>query len=193
MASNHERSFKSAARFFSRSPAGEQRLPHRHHIRQVDIIEAALPIVTGAACLIQAAAQIHNSGPRVVAQIVTHLPGQVALAHGRFHRPEGLHQAAGRLLQGGEVVIQPLQQFHGQRIGKQLGKTPGTQRPGVQGDHQRLLYGVFLNVVFHRHPPMLSAPVLLPSHQQPGIPSSIIAARRREPKASFAVSISCTS
>ena len=62
---------------------------------------------------------------------------------------EGLHQTAGRPLQGGEVVVQLLQQFHRQRIGKQMGKTPGTQRPGVQGDHQRLLYSVLLNVVFH--------------------------------------------
>ena len=127
----------------------EQRFPHCHHVGQVDAKEATLPVVTGAACLIQSAAQVHHSRLGMVRQVVSHLPGKITLAHSRLHSPEGLHQTAGRPLQGGEVVVQLLQQFHRQRIGKQMGKTPGTQRPGVQGDHQRLLYSVLLNVVFH--------------------------------------------
>ena len=87
MASNHERSFKSAARFFSRSPAGSSASPPPSH-------QAGRYYRGGTA-------HCHRSGlsdpgrspnsqqrPRVVAQIVTHLPGQVALAHGRFHRPK---------------------------------------------------------------------------------------------------------
>ena len=126
-------------------PGGEQCLPHRHHVRQVDIVDAALPVVTCPAGAVQPAAQVHHGGPGMGAEILPHLKGQVALPHGDLQGAEGLEQAAGSLLQGGKIIVDLLQQLRCRLVGKQLGELSGTQRPAVQRNHQCLLDGILFN------------------------------------------------
>ena len=123
------------------------------------MIAPAGAVVALAEGVVQPAAEIHYSRLRMRVQIVLYLAAEIILPLRDLQRAEkagnGFHPFA--LL--GKIIVQRVADPLRLRVGKQLRKMLGAHQPPEQRDDQRLLHGVFLDVVFHACP--LGFPVSL--------------------------------
>ena len=130
-------------------PGGQQMVPHGDDIREVQVVDPALPVVAAPAGVVQPAAQVHHRRRGVVPEVVPDLPGKVTLPHGGLQKAEAVHGALGFLLEVREVVVDLLHQAEGGLVPVEAGVLLRAHFPPVEGDDQGLLDGVSLNVVFH--------------------------------------------
>ena len=139
-----------------RLPGRQQRVAHPDHIREIQIIELAAAVVTAAPGIIQAAAEIDHRRPGMLLQVRPDLKGQVILPHGGLQKTEALHQTPGPLFQCRKIIVDPLYQLRRRPVAVQARVPLRAHFSPIQGNDQRLLDRVFLNLVFHA---FLSHPV----------------------------------
>ena len=100
--------------------------------------------------IIQSAAEINYGGLRMIHQIVFNLATQVVLPLCHLQRAEQAGRGFHLFPLLGKVVVQGIADPLGFRVGKELREALGAHQPPEERDDQRLLDGVFLNVVLHR-------------------------------------------
>ena len=119
-------------------------------VRQVDVVTMAEPIVAFTEGVVQSAAQVDHGSFGVGLKVSLRFTPKVVLALCYLQRSEQAEDGFHLFAFLREVIIQGIADAFCLRIGKQLRKTLGADQPSKEGDHQGLLYGIFLNMVFHR-------------------------------------------